>query len=257
MPDKDIYFPSSNAFRNLCKFSKDICELEERDKFKISARNLGFVTPTSMIFLTKSCRQRAARFPKETRSYYGLANQDYANNLGFSDALHLKGRPYRQGAFGGASYIPITTMNLRRLQESAAENGTELGDEIERRCEELANVVSQGKSASLKVALQRSFCEIIRNCFEHGETKIVTFCAQHWPQKEMVEICIVDSGIGVKSSLESGKYNIPETDLDALKYSMMPGVSSKAWRNKKKKGIAAFGLGQCRLWTIFCASPVR
>ncbi|MCE8526251.1 hypothetical protein KBY23_13340 [Ruegeria pomeroyi] len=35
--------------------------------------------------------------------------------------------------------------------------------------------------------------------------------------------------------MRSGKYNIPKDDSEALKFSIMPGVSSKAWRNKKKK----------------------
>jgi hypothetical protein len=126
-------------------------------------------------------------------------------------------------------------MHLRRLQEACVENATELGDEIERRCEHLADVVSQGKGEHFKHALQRSFCEIIRNCFEHGNGTAIHFCAQHWPLKKEVEICIVDRGIGVKASLLTGKYNMPKDDSEALMFSLMPGVSSKAWRHKKKK----------------------
>ncbi|WP_412564055.1 hypothetical protein [Thalassobius sp. MITS945101] len=207
----------------------------EQETLTISADKLGFATPTSMIFLTKVCRQRAKKHRNETRKFFGLSKHDYANNLGFSKALNLKGNPFQQGAFGGNNYIPISLMQKDVLEEAAADKFIHLGDEIEQRCGSLAKVVSQGKGRELERALQISFREIIRNSFEHGETNEVTFCAQHWPQREQVEICIADKGIGVRASLESGKYNIPKNDQDALKYSIMPGVSSKAWRNKKKR----------------------
>ncbi|MCE8526252.1 hypothetical protein KBY23_13345 [Ruegeria pomeroyi] len=146
----DAYFPSSNSISDLCKFSKELMEEEEKAKFHISAKRLGFVTPTTMIFLAKTCRQRARKFKDEQRVYHGLSALSYANNLGFSDALSLQGRPFRQGAFGGKSYIPITNIIRRRLEESAAENGTQIGDEIEARCGTLADVVSQGRTRYLK-----------------------------------------------------------------------------------------------------------
>lgn len=36
-------------------------------------------------------------------------------------------------------------------------------------------------------------------------------------------------------SLNDSKYTKPDSDEEALAYSLMPGVSSKAWRNKKKR----------------------
>ena len=53
----------------------------------------------------------------------------------------------------------------------------------------------------------------------------------------MVEICIADRGIGVFESLCESKHTNPNNDDEALAYSLMPGISSKAWRYKKKKAV--------------------
>ncbi|MBO9468285.1 hypothetical protein J7443_23865 [Tropicibacter sp. R15_0] len=230
-----IHFPPGKSFFRLCKFSKELSDLPKQSEINFSADRVRFVTPTDMIMIAKSCLQRRRKQRDETHTFSGLKDLTYANNLGFSDALRLKGKPYQQGAFGGQNYIPISSIARKDLEESAEEKGVQLGDEIEARCLSLAAVVSQGRSEELRSALQRSFREIIRNSFEHGEANTVFFCAQHWPRLEKVELCIADRGIGVRSSLESGKYNIPENDLEALKFAIMPGVSSKAWKHKKKK----------------------
>lgn len=235
MPKYHLKFPQNCSIPNLSEFSEQVLSFPEQETLEIDANPLEFVTPTSMIFLTKACRQRARKYPNETRRYFGLSRQDYANNLGFSEELKLRGEPFKKGAFGGVSYIPISRMYLNDIEDSASRNDHHVGDEIESRCKKLAKVVSQGRSLELERALQISFREIIRNSFEHGEADEVVFCAQHWPKLEKVEICIADKGIGVCASLQSGKYNKPDNDQDALKYAIMPGVSSKAWRNKKKK----------------------
>lgn len=94
------------------------------------------------------------------------------------------------------------------------------------------------KYDALRHNLSVSFREIFRNVFEHGEIESAGFCAQYWPTTDRVEICIADRGIGVFQSLQSSKYTVPDDDKQALYYSLMPGVSSKAWRAKKKRASA-------------------
>ncbi len=171
----------------------------------------------------------------EVVAYRGLSSLDYANNMGFSEVLNLKGNPYRQGAFGGHSYIPISSMSLEKLENDAQTNGYEIGDAISARCENIARIVSQDRSSELRHTLARSFCEIFRNTFEHGDTGLAVFCAQYWDRLNQVEICIADRGIGVFQSLKQSKYTQPNNENEALHYALMPGVSSKAWKHKKKK----------------------
>lgn len=126
-------------------------------------------------------------------------------------------------------------MLLDELNQEAAERGNALGDAIAKRCEDIARIVSQDRTEELRDILARSFCEIFRNTFEHGATDSAVFCVQYWPKLNEVEICIADRGIGILDSRLQSKYTNPESEKEALHYALMPGISSKAWRNKKKK----------------------
>lgn len=231
----DITFPSNNSLTALSKFSKEILELPEKDVLSIGVGSKRFLYPTCMIFLAKACKQRSRLYKKEKIRYVGLNHLGYANNMGFSDILRLKGKPYPQRAFGGNSYIPISAISRDELEKEAAENAFELGDAISARCEEIAKIVSQDRSEDLRLILSRSFSEIFRNTFEHGATDNAVFCSQYWARLNEVEICIADRGQGIFSSLQESKYTKPDDEMEALHYALMPGVSSKAWRNKKKK----------------------
>lgn len=174
-------------------------------------------------------------FKDETLTYFGLDKLRYPNNMGFSEALNLEGNPFPQGAFGGNSYIPLSVLSKKSLDDDRIDHADEFGDAIERRCHDIAKIVSQDRSEELRETLAKSFCEIFRNCFEHGEAENAVFSAQYWNAHNTVEICIADRGIGVCKSLNESKYTKPETDEQALAFSLMPGVSSKAWRHKKKR----------------------
>ncbi|WP_430463329.1 hypothetical protein [Tabrizicola sp.] len=174
---------------------------------------------------------------EEKQVFTGLKNHSYANNLGFSNALSIKGDPYPQGAFGGKSYIPLSVLERKKLEEIAAQEFKHIGDVIHSHCEQLARVVSQHRSESLRRVLAISFREVFRNVFEHSGADNAVFCAQYWPSRDTVEICIADRGIGFSKSLSEDSRFQNLTDRSALMYSLMPGVSSKAKMFKKKKSI--------------------
>lgn len=220
---------------SLAAFSMELSEAPECKKVIIDTGLERFLTPTALIFIAKVCRERRRRYPEERVFYRGLREHKYANNLGFSEALNIKDKPYPQGAFGGKTYIPISVMQRDSLEAYAAENWVELGDAIQVKCENLARVVSQDRSDALRKLLADSFREIFRNVFEHGEVNTAVFCVQYWAKPDKVEICIADRGVGVYNSLNTSKHTKPSSDREALYFSLMPGVSSKAWRNKKKK----------------------
>lgn len=66
--------------------------------------------------------------------------------------------------------------------------------------------------------------ELLRNVIEHASSKEGAWaCAQRYAKSNTVRIGIVDTGIGIKKSL-SDKYPVT-SDLDAIRYALMPGVS--------------------------------
>lgn len=235
MSNIDLHFPNGGSIQQLAAFSKRLADFPKSNEILIGASHITFLRPTCLIMLAKACRTRVREHEGETVKYLGLQNLKYANNLGFADALNLVGKPFPQGAFGGQNYIPMSIMKLESLENRASELGKELGDAIEERCENIAKIVSQDRSVELRTTIARSFCEIFRNSFEHGSSESAVFCAQYYPQLNEVEICIADRGIGVRESLLESKYTKPKTDTEAISFSLMPGVSSKAWKHKKKK----------------------
>lgn len=150
MPE-NLIFPSDTSFEKLCDFSLKVDQCEKTDSVKFRTGHVGFFSPTSMIFLAKTCRTRARKHDDEEVCYYGLKSHDYANNLGFSDALNLEGKPFPQGAFGGKNYLPISGMRLSNLEDLALDQGVEVGDAIQLECNEIAKVVSQRKSKELQI----------------------------------------------------------------------------------------------------------
>lgn len=230
-----VAFPTSVRFDKLCQFSKEVELLPKASEIVFLTDEVKRFTPTSMMMLAKTCRKRARKYPTENIKYRGLRKHEYANNLGFSDALNLKGRPYPQGAFGGKTYFPFSSLRRAELESAAAEAGIEIGDAIQNRANGIAEVVSQLRDDELQEVLANSFREIFRNTFEHANVSGAMFCAQYWPTREEVEICISDRGIGIKQSLAENPNLNPSSDAEAIKSSLMPGISSKAWRYKKRK----------------------
>lgn len=228
-------FPTSSGFLQLCRFSREVSRIPESPKLVFLTAQVGFFSPTSMIFLAKTCRKRARMHAGESVAYRGLERYGYANNLGFSDALNLEGRPYPKGAFGGENYIPLSAMQKEELEEAAADDFIEIGDAIQKKCEDIALVVSRGRNKELENILACSFREIFRNVFEHSGAKGAVFCVQYWPTRDEVEICIADRGVGIFASLREDRKLGEFTEKEALGLCLMPGVSSKARKHKKKK----------------------
>ncbi len=69
--------------------------------------------------------------------------------------------------------------------------------------------------------------ELLRNVLEHAHTAAGAWvCAQYYPKTKRVGIGIADTGIGLKASLE--RTHPITTDLEAIRYALMPGVSGSA-----------------------------
>ncbi len=82
--------------------------------------------------------------------------------------------------------------------------------------------LSQGVKDSLKMSIQ----EILTNVFDHSKSATGCFiCAQYYPAKMTIRLCITDFGVGILSNLRK-KYGI-STDIEAIKLSVKEGVTSR------------------------------
>ena len=81
---------------------------------------------------------------------------------------------------------------------------------------------------------------MIRNVIEHSQSDFVAFCAQYMPSKHQAEIAILDTGIGIRSSLINNPHLVINDDHDALNLALMPGISGKMFKGKKRNPYDAW-----------------
>ncbi|MFH1734494.1 MAG: ATP-binding protein, partial [bacterium] len=78
-------------------------------------------------------------------------------------------------------------------------------------------------------ALHFAIREVIENAFEHGQTDHCYMCAYSVPSKQLVRLCILDTGVGIpQSMISSGKYADIKDDLEAVDKASQKYVSSKS-----------------------------
>jgi hypothetical protein len=135
-------------------------------------------------------------------------------------------------AIGNCNYIPITYISLNELRKNAADNLQPIPEYIEKAFHPLAAVLSRNNSKVINTFLF-AIREMIRNIEEHSNAPGVWFVGQYWPSYELVEIAILDEGIGIyKSLMDSGYYRFNDTE-EALLMSLQPGIS-RSFKGKQK-----------------------
>lgn len=165
---------------------------------------------------------------------------EYLAHIGFFQWLGIGVGKTPGAAPGGTTWLPVTTITRVELEKRMAETGKPLGGVIHSECERLARLVTQ--SQQLKVYAPLAYClrEIIRNVFEHAQTDRCVLCVQKCLDGN-VELAVIDQGRGIRRSLEE-RFNF-DTDHEALRYALQPGVSRTPSSDPKDPwGNSGFGL---------------
>lgn len=94
--------------------------------------------------------------------------------------------------------------------------------------------MTKGVSDSLTLALN----ELMTNVFDHSHSMRGCYvCAQSYPMKRNLRVCIADFGIGITAALKtSPKYADIDDDYDGIKLAVKEGVTSRT------HGFAGLGL---------------
>jgi hypothetical protein len=98
----------------------------------------------------------------------------------------------------------------------------------------MAELLTRTGKGDVYEVLAYSLQEIMRNVVEHSGAPAIQYCLQHWPTRSRVHLAILDAGVGIYASLSANPYLRMETDLDALKLALMPGVSGTMYEGKKR-----------------------
>jgi len=153
----------------------------------------------------------------------------YAGHFGFFQSFGCNFGKKAGQAYGNENYFPITVSSVRDLVDEASGRGSRVGDFIKAEAIGLSRVLARSNDGPLFEALSYSIREIMRNVVEHSHALSYEYCAQFWPNKNRVEVAIMDRGIGIRKSLSSNPYLTIKDNHDALNWSLLPGISGKTF----------------------------
>ena len=159
------------------------------------------------------CKNKATDSYLKHIGFYKFFGVEHGNDLGVAKA--------------NKNYVPITPIKFDQF----------FYDSIEKYGEQLAELLYFDKD--LYEFSKFAFVEVIRNIYEHSNSKDAYMSAQTWERFNLTEIAIIDSGCGISNALKRIYKNQNESDL--LRLSTSPGVSARsnhnfldkddAWRN--------------------------
>ena len=110
---------------------------------------------------------------------------------------------------------PDRTVKLTRISSSA---------EIPGFAASVMNIL-QIEDEELAGAVKYSLIELLRNVVQHSvSTGGGVAMAQYYPKSGLVDVCVADTGIGIKSTINEAYPEI-DTNLRALKLATLPHVS--------------------------------
>jgi anti-sigma regulatory factor (Ser/Thr protein kinase) len=83
--------------------------------------------------------------------------------------------------------------------------------------------------------------ELVRNVLEHANTQYgAIICAQYYAKSNTIRLGIVDTGIGIKQSIDFAHRS--NSDIDAIKLALMPGITGTTRRDGGTDYNAGAGL---------------
>ncbi|WP_257168737.1 ATP-binding protein [Bradyrhizobium sp. SRS-191] len=214
------------------EFGTTLGGVEEAPFYKLDFARVGFATPGWMLIIGNALRQFRQARPNAKRQAINFKHLGYAAHVGFFQYFGMEYGQAPAQAPGSNTYVPITEVSVAELRNAAAEKSLQVGELIEEDAQRLARLLTQLDNGDTVETLTYSIREIVRNVVEHSGSQSYSIAAQYWPGKNSAELAVSDSGCGILESLKENPKLQVGSDLDALKLSLLPGISSKAWRRR-------------------------
>lgn len=228
-------------------FLSELVSRTDVKRYQIDCANLGHVSPFGMLV----CSHAIAKFRAEHGDCHfeviNHAKHTYPAHMGFFRAFGVDFGRAPGEALGSARYIPVTLLSVDAIRRDARENLLRVQSWLEKEAGRLAGMLVQGASYKVRNVLVFALTEVLRNIVEHSQAKQMGYCAQYWPSSDVVEVAILDSGIGVAASLARNPFWEIQSESHALHLALLPGVSGTAFagapRDKNDEWAnAGFGL---------------
>lgn len=227
-----IPIPTRLNLGNALELAQTLQDLPESALYLPDFTKMTWIEPFAMLILSKAFRDLKVRYPNAS-VIARTPDTDpcsYAKWMGFFQAAGLS-RDI-SNAPGSETYLPMTFIPVTEIFAGESDSTTGAINTAKK----LAVQLIRREEGSLVDAVTYALQELLRNVVEHSESKELGYCAQYWsrgPKKDMVEIAIMDTGIGLRPSLSRNPHLSITSDRDAIMYALAPGVSGKFYAGVK------------------------
>lgn len=228
-----LILPQRFSLGDVVDFCNIISNLEETDRLVLNFKEMKYTPPFAMLFLSTTIGQYKKDHPEVKIIGKNYQHLDYAGHMGFFKLVGVEFGKEPGEAAGSETYLPITSLSVQELKKEAAKNMQHPGELIEKHANRISQILTQQDKGDLVDTLTYSIREICRNVIEHSNSEVLSYCAQYWSSKHRVEVAIIDTGIGIRSTLSANPHLKITNDKDALNLSLMPGISGKMFKGIK------------------------
>lgn len=181
--------------------------------------------PFPMLMVSNAIRHKREEYQKHQFTASNC-NNDYAKHMKFYNACGLNLGDSVETSRGNSNYSCITKLSIDDLYSESQENLDYIQETLEKKAKAMALVLSRDNKEFQKW-MTFVIRELLRNIPEHSKSKTIWYCAQYWPSFDLVELAILDEGIGISNSLKDSYefHSLYKNDYEALQLALEPGVS--------------------------------
>lgn len=230
MSDKTrIPIPGYATLRDSTTFAARLDLLPGMDEVVFDAIALQHVPPFGMLFTSAAIRQFISN-RRKARPHFSVVWEnydlnDFASHMGYWKSAGLDYGKFPGEAQGASHYLPITALDTQDIRRRAKSAGMHHSFLLDRDAKPLSEVLCQDAGQGLAKTVAYSLRELFRNAVEHSTATTIWYCAQYWPAKNLVELAILDEGIGIRQSLAENPIHKHTHELHALRASIRRGVT--------------------------------
>ncbi|WP_242929044.1 hypothetical protein [Pontibacter vulgaris] len=235
LENKIIRVPQHLYFEDTINFVNSFSSIREEKNYVFDFKETSIFDPFSLLYVSHELEVFKAENPTSNFYARNFSHLTYAAHMGFFKSFGLDFGKEPGEAVGSNSYWPIEVLYVNEIKERAQDFMVNPGEVLEQYAESISLILTQSKSKIVTDVLRYSMREIFRNIVEHSECEKFSFCAQYLPSQDKVHFAVLDRGIGLKKSLSNNPKLVLDDHLDAIEWSLQPGVSGKVYPGQKKK----------------------
>lgn len=242
-----IDIPNSLDLCNSLKLCERLESIKNVKDYTYDYCNMGTVEPFGMLLVGSKIRMLNE---DSKHREINFENKMYAANMGYFYSVFRKYGKKPENLRGNNNFMPIKKINIRDSYRDAFDTDIEIYNYIETEiASKLARVLTRREN-SIENGLIYCINEILRNIYEHSKSKELWYAGQYWPSRDLIEIAILDEGLGISETLKRNKKLEINNNFDALNLSTMPGISKRLSKSKAYDIYSNSGFGLYMLKSI-------